>query len=321
MSRDQLVQRAVQRRSSFDHAGATTAYRLLNGAGDGLPELTVDRYGEVLVANLYDQRPASEDALVVTLAGTTGARSVYVKRRPRSATRLSAAQLAALAPATPAWGTAVDEVLVREHGLRFLIRPGGGLGTGLFLDMRETRARVRALADGQTVLNLFAYTCAFGVAAAVGGAARVLNVDVARPALEWGQQNYRLNGLSPDPYDFVYGDAFDWLRRLARRGTRFDLVIADPPSFSSVKGRAFAVSRDYAQLAAACAHVVASGGLLLCCANEVRLPRRAFRAACLQGLRAAGHTARVRSFDGASPLDFPIVPGSEDPLKVLLLEL
>jgi 23S rRNA (cytosine1962-C5)-methyltransferase len=144
---------------------------------------------------------------------------------------------------------------------------------------------------------------------------------VARPALEWGQQNYHLNGLSPDPYDFVYGDAFDWLRRLARRGTRFDLVIADPPSFSSVKGRAFAVSRDYAPLAAACARVVAPGGLLLCCANEVRLPRRAFRAACLQGLREAGRTARVRSFDGASPLDFPMLPGAEDPLKALLVQL
>jgi 23S rRNA (cytosine1962-C5)-methyltransferase len=321
MSLDRLVQRAVQRRSSFDHAGATTAYRLLNGAGDGLPGLTVDRYGEVVVANLYDRGPASEDTLIAALAGTAGVRAVYVKRRPRSATRLSAAHVEALAPTTPAWGAAVDEILVREHGLRFLIRPGAGLSTGLFLDMRETRARVRELADGRTVLNLFAYTCAFGVAAAVGGAARVLNVDLARPALEWGQQNYRLNGLSPEPYDFVHGDAFDWLRRLARRGTRFDIVIADPPSFSSVKGRAFAVARDYAQLAAACACVVAPGGLLLCCANEVRLPRRAFRAACLQGLRDASRIARVRSFDGASPLDFPMPPGTEDPLKVLLLEL
>src|SRR5205823_14980118 len=187
-------------------------YRLLNGVGDGLPGITADRYGEVVMVNVYDLGSASADALVAALAGATGVRAVYVKRRPRSATRLSAAQVADLAPATPAWGPAVDEIVVREHGLHFLIRPGAGLSTGLFLDMRETRARVRGLAEGRTVLNLFAYTCAFGVAAALGGAARVLNVDVARPALEWGQQNYRLNGLSADPYDFVYGDAFDWLR-------------------------------------------------------------------------------------------------------------
>jgi 23S rRNA (cytosine1962-C5)-methyltransferase len=317
----QLVRRAVQRRTPLEHAGATTAYRLVNGAGDGLPGITVDRYGAALVANLYDQGPGSEDALVAALARTSGVRAVYLKRRPRSATRLCAAQVSALAPAAPAWGTPAHEVIVREKGLRFLIRPGTGLSTGLFLDMRETRARVRELAAGRTVLNLFAYTCAFGVAAALGGSVRVLNIDAARPALEWGRQNYRLNGLSPDPYDFVYGEAFDWLRRLARRGTRFDLVIADPPSFSNVKGRAFAVSRDYAELVAACARVVAPSGLLLCCANEMRLPRHAFRAACLQGLREAGQGARVRSFHGAPPLDFPTLPGAEDPLKVLLLEL
>src|SRR5438045_4214634 len=108
MPLEQRVQRAVQRRSSLDHAGATTAYRLLNGAGDGQPGITADRYGEVVVVNLYDQGSASEDALVAALAGTTGARAVYVKWRPRSASRLSAAQVAALAPPTPVWGTAVD---------------------------------------------------------------------------------------------------------------------------------------------------------------------------------------------------------------------
>src|SRR6266576_1760871 len=109
MSLDQLVQRAVHRRSPFDHDRATTAYRLLNGAGDGLPGITADRYGEVVVVNVYDLGSASADALVAALAGATGVRAVYVKRRPRSATRLSAAQVADLAPATPAWGPAVDE--------------------------------------------------------------------------------------------------------------------------------------------------------------------------------------------------------------------
>ena len=95
---EQLVKRAVQRRSSLEHAGATTAYRLLNGVGDGLPGITADRYGEVVVVNVYDLGSASADALVAALAGATGVRAVYVKRRPRSATRLSTAQVAALAP-------------------------------------------------------------------------------------------------------------------------------------------------------------------------------------------------------------------------------
>ena len=318
------VARAAARRVPLADDAATTAYRLVNGAGDGLPGVTVDRYGDVFVLNLYDEDRDTRP-YVAPLAALPDAGAVYLKRRPRSAARLSAARTAALAPDTPAWGQRVEGVTVRENGLSYLIRPGAGLSPGLFLDMREPRARVRALAAGAAVLNLFAYTCAFGVAAAAGGAARVLNIDAARPALAWGRENYALNALPADPYDFVYGDAFDWLARLARRaaGQRqvFDLVIADPPSYSTVKGRRFTVSRDYATLAAACARVAAPGGRLLLCANEARLPRQTFQRDCLHGVATAGRAARVRSYDSAPALDFPAAPGDESHLKALLLEL
>ena len=318
------VARAAARRVPLADDAATTAYRLVNGAGDGLPGVTVDRYGDVFVLNLYDE-DRDPRPYVAPLAALPDAGAVYLKRRPRSAARLSAARTAALAPDTPAWGQRVEGVTVRENGLSYLIRPGAGLSPGLFLDMREPRARVRALAAGAAVLNLFAYTCAFGVAAAAGGAARVLNIDAARPALAWGRENYALNALPADPYDFVYGDAFDWLARLARRaagqGQVFDLVIADPPSYSTVKGRRFTVSRDYATLAAACARVAAPGGRLLLCANEARLPRQTFQRDCLHGVATAGRAARVRSYDSAPALDFPAAPGDESHLKALLLEL
>lgn len=319
---DELVGRAAQRRAELAHDAATTAYRLVNGAGDGLPGVTVDRYGAALVVNLYDEAAERRaPALIDALAALPGTEAIYLKRRPRTAARLTNEEMAALAPTVPAWGATLDELAVRENGLRFLIRPGAGLSVGLFLDMRAARTRVREIAAGGTVLNLFAYTCAFGVAAASGGARRVLNLDAARPALRWGMQNYTLNDLPADPYDFVYGDAFDWLRRLARRGERFDVVIADPPSFSTVKGRRFVASRDYAALAAACARVTAPGGRLLLCSNEASVPRHAFRAACLHGAGEAGRAARVRSYDGAPALDFPLPPGDDGYLKALLLEL
>ena len=318
------IARAVARRAPLAVGTATTAYRLVNGVGDDLPGVTVDRYDSVFVLNLYDE-DSDPRPYVAALATLPDARAVYLKRRPRGAARLAAAQTAALAPDTPAWGERVEGVTVRENGLSYLIRPGAGLSAGLFLDMRESRAHVRALAAGGGVLNLFAYTCAFGVAAAVSGAARVLNIDAARPALAWGRENYALNGLPADPYDFVYGDAFDWLARLARRATGqgqvFDLVIADPPSYSTVKGRRFTVSRDYATLATACARVAAPRGRLLLCANEARLPRQTFQRDCLRGVAAAGRAARVRSYDSAPALDFPAPPGEESHLKVLLLEL
>lgn len=314
--------RAIARREPLRQDPETTAYRLFNGAADGLPGVTVDRYDLALVVNLYGAADREQERrLVAALAALPDVAAIYVKRRLRSAARLSAAQTAALAPPAPTWGRPLDEAPVCENGLRFVIRPGAGMSTGLFLDMRQTRARVRALAAGRSILNLFAYTCAFGVAAAVGGAARVLNLDAARPALRWGMANYVLNTLSPDPFDFVYGDAFDWLERLARRGARFDVVIADPPSFSTVKGRRFVASRDYTDLAAACARVTAPGGRLLCCSNEEALLRYAFRAACLRGVGAAGRTARIISYDSAPALDFPTLPGEESYLKALLLEV
>ena len=318
------IARAVARRAPLADDAATTVYRLINGSGDGLPGVTVDRYASVFVLNLNDE-DSDPRPYVAALAALPDAWAVYLKRRPRSAARLSAEQMAALAPDTPAWGERVESVTVRENGLSYLIRPGAGLSPGLFLDMRDPRAHVHALAGRGAVLNLFAYTCAFGVAAAAGGATRVLNIDAARPALAWGRENYALNGLPADPYDFVYGDAFDWLARLGRRadqhGQVFDLVIADPPSYSTVKGRRFAVSRDYATLAATCARVAAPGGRLLLCANEARLPRQTFQRDCLRGVAAAGRGARVRSYEGAPALDFPTLPGDESHLKVLLLEL
>ena len=135
-----------------------------------------------------------------------------------------------------------------ENGLRFLMRPASGLSTGLFLDMRETRARSGAPPAAGAASSTCSPTPAPSAwPPTAGGATRVLNLDAARPALRWGMENYALNGLAADPYDFVYGDAFDWLGRLARREQPFDVVIADPPSFSSVKGRRFAAARDYAR--------------------------------------------------------------------------
>jgi 23S rRNA (cytosine1962-C5)-methyltransferase len=168
------------------------------------------------------------------------------------------------------------------------------------------------------VLNLFAYTCSFGVSASLGGAQRVLNLDLSRPYLQWGQQNYRLNELNPDPHDFVYGDTFDWLGRLARRDSRFDLVIVDPPSFSSTR---FSVTRDYARLVAAAARVVAPAGILLAATNNVGTSDHHFDTWLRSGLTTAGrHGQLVHSWH--EPMaDFPVAAGHMPYLKVRALAL
>jgi 23S rRNA (cytosine1962-C5)-methyltransferase len=169
------------------------------------------------------------------------------------------------------------------------------------------------------VLNLFAYTCAFGVAAASGGARRVLNLDLSRSYLAWGQENYALNNLPVDDSDFVYGDALDWLARFAKRGQRFDLVIVDPPTFSTSRRGSLALERDYPRLAAAAARVVAPGGILLAATNHAGISGPRFDAALARGLAEADRRARWLESWHEPPLDFPIARGDRPYLKVRAL--
>jgi len=271
------------------------------------------------------------------LAQATGVHSVYVKYRPRQASRVPEEEMGLLAPPLPIFGpdlgtlrrdqtcevfetSQVSGFLGREEGLNYLIRSTEGLSSGLFADMREGRARVRAWAEGLTVLNTFAYTCGFGVAAMAGGATRVLNLDLSRSVLAWGQENYRLNGFEPDPRDFVFGDVFDWLARFARRGETFDLVIVDPPSFSTTKSARFSAAKDIAQLTELAAKVVSPGGRLLACSNLAELPWRTFREHVLAGVANAGRLPSISGVFHEPDLDFPSY-GQAPHLKMLWLAL
>jgi 23S rRNA (cytosine1962-C5)-methyltransferase len=315
------LEAAWQRRAALHAAAATTAYRLIHREADGFPDLAVDRYGDALVAHVYSQGAVVEPPAAVLrgLMERAGARSVHVKYRPVQANALDDERRAELAPAAPLLGEPVESVTALENGLRFEIRPGDGLSAGLFLDMRDARAYLRSAAAGATVLNCFAYTCGFGVAALAGGAARALNLDVSRRALDWGERNARLNGFEPARTDFVAGDAFDWLGRFARRGQRFDVVVLDPPSYSTTRETRFAIERDLPALVALAARATQPGGLLIACANHHQMTRRAFRARVMEGLAAC--QARVERALHEPGVDFPPAPGQEPYLKVLAVRL
>lgn len=318
----ELLQLAAARREPLEADPSTTAYRLINAAGDGIPGLTIDRFGDVLVLNFYDESIRSVPPMLLeTLAATFQPRSIYVKYRPRQASRLSEEERELVAPSLPAWGEPIQELAIVEDGLRYLIRPGAGLSVGLFLDMRETRGRVRRWAAGKRVLNCFAYTCGFGLAASAGGAADVLNLDVSKQVLDWGREQYVLNGMEPPMRGFLAGDVFDLLDRFGRKGNRFDLVILDPPSFATTKRTRFSVARDYGRLAALAANVVAPGGILLACSNLAGTPRRTFRRQVVEALAAVGRSAEVIGYYAAPALDFPTFAAEESYLKVLALKL
>ena len=312
---------AWQRRAVLHISTTTNAYRLINRAGDGFPDLAVDRYDSVLVAHVYSQgvKIAPPRAVLQALADRVGAEAVYIKYRPVQGNVLDDRMKRSLTPIEPLIGRAVERVDVIENGSRYIIRPAEGLNPGLFLDMREVREFVRVNAAGKTVLNCFAYTCAFGAAALQGGAARVLNLDISRHYLDWGRENAELNGFATVPTDFVKGDVFDWLKRFGKRGQKFDMVILDPPSYSSTHETRFVVEQDTTRLVALAAQVVAPGGYLIACTNYEQLPQRGFVSRVRDGL--AGVSAKIVETRHEPALDFPVADGMKPYLKVCMVRM
>ena len=295
----------------------TDAFRLIDGA-----DYTVDVFNAVAILSVYrDYRLEEEVAIAQQLAnavlrlasGQAPLRAVYLKRRPRQAHREASASPEQVAPPRPIWGEPIETIEVREGGARFEIRPANGLSVGLYLDARDARAWVRGHAKGLTVLNLFAYTCGFGVSALLGGATRAVNVDLSRKVLDWGERNAALNGFAPDRRDFIAGDCFEWLGRFAKKGERFGLVVVDPPSFSNTAGHRFRAEKDYVRLIDAAKRVIAPGGILLACCNLEGLGASQFEREVLLGLGGKGKKLAEL---GASPVDFAQPPA----LKVLALQ-
>ncbi|NWC26848.1 class I SAM-dependent methyltransferase [Pseudomonas tolaasii] len=231
--------------------------RLFHGRGrcwPGLEQLTVDwLQGVVLVSLFKEPEPAPLDALKHLLQTGFGAYTVALQHRylPQSTTE---------------WlcGEAVDELTITEGGLRYLIDLGKKQNSGLFLDMRYGRNWVREQAEGQRVLNLFAYTCGFSVAAIEGGAAHVVNLDMARGALSRGRDNHRLNGHDLSKVSFLGHDLFKSWAKVTNSGP-YDLVIIDPPSFQ--KG-SFLLTKDYQRVLRRLPDLLTAHGTVLACMND-----------------------------------------------------
>ncbi|MFT3921044.1 MAG: class I SAM-dependent methyltransferase [Myxococcales bacterium] len=294
----------------------TNAYRLFHGAAEGLEGLTVDVYGEFLVASLYtEQRGAREEEWLDALH-ELGFRGVYLKHRPKQANELRDDERRVRAPEQAVRGEdAPVSFEIRESSLPFQVRLGDGLSTGIFLDQRDNRAHLGQIARGKRVLNLFAYTCGFGLAAALGGAAETTNIDVAVPVLERGKLNYQAAGLDLEGHRFLARDVLDSLPRLARRGERFEIVALDPPSYASVKGKGrFNVEQDYTELARLALSVLSPGGTLLACTNHARLTEKDLEVCLRSAARALGRSLNAVRFV-APPADFPAPPGRPGHLK------
>ena len=308
----------------------TTAFRLVNEEGDALPGLAVDVYGGHLVAQLY----ASEEwdargrrDRVLDALDALGFDGVYLKVRPKQANVLVDTRRDDLAPKAPVRGAPApaSPFVVHEEGIPFLVRLDDGLSTGIFLDQRLNRRALRETSKGARVANLFAYTCAFSVAAARGGAKRTVSVDASLLALERGREGFAaagipLSGTTGPAHTFVGEDCFAWLARAAKKGERFDVVVLDPPSYSSTKKRRFVAETDYGELVALACALVTPGGRIVACCNHRKLARAKLRRLVHEGVREARREA-VQLKDLPDAPDFPPAVGRDVHMKSLLLTL
>ncbi|NQU10082.1 class I SAM-dependent methyltransferase [bacterium] len=315
---DPLVAARELRTLLFSDADADTdAYRLVAGAGDGFPEVVVDWWAGVALLQWQRELPEPARAQWRTQFAATChpdalAEQVATRRRRTP----------------PRWivppretAAAGRDFTVTENGMRFLIRFDQGYSPGLFLDQRENRLQLRRMdLRGQTVLNCFAYTCGFSVAAALAGA-RVTSIDLSRNYLAWGRRNFQANGLDPAAHEFVAGDVFAWLRRAAGRPPRFDVVLLDPPTFSTSKtGAAFQAERDYLELAIAAQNVLGPVGTLFASTNQRTVTADRFRSTVREAARRAGRI--IEELEGETqPLDFRVAAGESPHLKTLWARL
>lgn len=286
--------RAVERRVPL--AGVATAYRLVHGEGDGCPSLVVDRYDRWLVVQLSSAgleafRAPILDALadLVQPAGILARNDTGAREReglPRETAVLM--------------GEVPQEVAVVEHGIHYLAAPFTGQKTGAYLDQRENRARIGALAHGRA-LDCFSYHGSFALHLA-RNAAEVVALDISGPALLRAADNAERNGLTN--IEFVEANAFDWLRDAERRGDRFDTIVLDPPAFAKHRGSVPGAVRGYKDVNLRAMRLLAPGGLLYTASCSYHLSKQLF----LQMLEAAaadsGRRIALREILG-QPLDHP----------------
>jgi len=299
------VQSAIKLRRDYADLGDTDAYRLVNGEGDGMPGLTVDRYGDYLMVQPYCSGWQVHLKLVTQvlqeLLAPTG---IYEKSRPQKTRELEAVsdskQYGRLLTGTPA----PNLLEVQENGLTFLVSLEKGLNTGLFLDQRRNRRDLMARSKGKRVLNLFAYTGAFSVAAAAAGASQATSVDASPSYTEWAKANFAANRLNPKKHEFIVGDCLKVLADLARQKKTYDIILMDPPSFSTTAKSRFTTRGGTSDIVAAALPLLANGGLMITSSNHQKVDVADYLKEVRRGALQANSALQVISLYG-QPEDFP----------------
>jgi 23S rRNA (cytosine1962-C5)-methyltransferase len=278
---------------------ATNAYRLINGEGDFLPGLIVDRYADYFVCQFYTAGMESLKkeiiAALIEIAPMTGIFERSEGRvREEEGLEPAVGVLAGIAPP--------ETIGIEENGRKFLVDIRRGQKTGFFLDQRDSRQFLSTLARGRSVLNCFAYTGGFSVYAHAGFAKQVVTFDSSLPALELAEKNLELNGYADAPGEVIKGDAFAYLKE---SDSKFDVIVLDPPSLAHRRGDLDAATGGYKFLNLHALKHLTPGGILLTFSCSQHLPRDLFQKVVFGAAVDAGRKVTIIKQLG-HPIDHPV---------------
>ena len=290
-----LFRQAKEKRSAYYQDDLTTAFRLFNQEGDGFGGLTVDLYGDYAVFSWYNSyvyqiRQTISEAFRQVFPEVLG---TYEKIRFKGLDYESAHVYGQEAP---------DFFTVLENGVLYQVFMNDGLMTGIFLDQHEVRGSlVDGLAMGRSLLNMFSYTAAFSVAAAMGGASQTTSVDLAKRSRELSQAHFQANGISTDDHRFIVMDVFEYFKYAKRKGLTYDVIVLDPPSFARNKKQTFSVAKDYHKLISQSLEILNPGGIIIASTNAANVSRQKFTEQIDKGF--AGRSYQILNKYGL-PADF-----------------
>lgn len=318
-----LLETANEKRSPlFD---VTDAYRIVNGAADGFPGLTLDRFGDRFQVQFFGpEMLPRRGEFVDAVVGLFDPACVVVKERlSRSGKSLENA------PMEIAFGTREAAVgTVREGNAKFHVDLLDTVNPGLFLDMRHVRLEVEdrfrvmtgaaQSCEGPRFLNLFSYTCSFSVHARLGGAAVATNADISGKILDKGRENYALNGLDLRPGEFFRGNALEYVRWACKKGLKFDGIVLDPPSFARFKGFNFNVREHLMPLVSECAQILNAGGFFMVSSNYSEFALDSFARDVLAAVRSVHEKART-AWKRGQDIDFAGSGATKDSCLVATL--
>ena len=295
---ENLLNKAFEKRAPLFET--TEAFRIVNGAPDGFPGMTLDKFGDRYQIQFFgDELLRCKQSISDAVAQKFSPVCLVSKERlSRSGKSLENPPMEVLV-GRPEDSTGV----VREGSAKFHIDLLDTVNPGLFLDMRAIRLEMETRAAGRRMLNLFSYTCAFSVHGRLGGAEISTNADISAKILDKGRENYALNGLEPKQGEFFRGNAVEYVHWAQKKGLKFDAIVLDPPSFARFKGKNFNVREHLMPLVADCATLLNKGGLFMVSSNYSEFNLSVFSKNTLAAV-ASVHSSAKTLWNKSQDIDF-----------------